>query len=312
MSLRRTTVHEITTPTAAQLGDPPEALAEAPARAARRRPRPWVADLPRFLVLVVLAILFLAPIYWMITTSLKSEADTVAQPVQWWPHAPTLENYRTILASPNAPFLRWTWNSLFTSTAFALGSVLLAVLTAYPLSRMRFPGRDVWFWVILSSMMIPGIIFLIPHYLMMIRFDWIDTYHALIWPGLPAAFGIFLMRQFMVSIPREVEEAARLDGANSLQILVFILIPFLTAPMATLGLFQFMASWNNYVWPLFVVHGDMQTLPVAITSFSSRYWTAYGKLMAGTAIASVPILIAFLFAQRYFIRGMSLTGLKDE
>ncbi|MFU8889856.1 MAG: carbohydrate ABC transporter permease, partial [Trueperaceae bacterium] len=147
---------------------------------------------------------------------------------------------------------------------------------------------------------------------MMIRFDWIDTYHALIWPGLPAAFGVFLMRQFFVSIPREVEEAARLDGANSLQILVFVLLPFLTAPMATLALFQFMASWNNYVWPLFVVHGEMQTLPVAITSFSSRYWTAYGKLMAGTAIASLPILIAFLFTQRYFIRGMSLTGLKDE
>jgi multiple sugar transport system permease protein len=248
----------------------------------------------------------------MVTTSLKTEAATVARPVQWWPSEPTLENYRTILQSPNAPFLRWTWNSVFTSVAFAFGSVVLAVLTAYPLSRMRFPGRDTWFWVILSSMMVPGVIFLIPHYLMMIRFDWIDTYHALIWPGLPAAFGIFLMRQFFVSIPREIEEAARLDGANSVQVLVRILLPFLTAPMATLALFQFMASWNNYVWPLFVVHGEMQTLPVAITSFSSRYWTAYGKLMAGTAIASVPILIAFLFAQRYFIRGLSLTGLKDE
>jgi len=273
--------------------------------------RAW-SDVVRFALLCVLAVLFLMPIYWMVATSLKTEAAAVAQPVQWWPHEPTLENYRTILASPNAPFLRWTWNSLFTSTVFAGLSVLLAVLTAYPLSRMRFRGRDTWFWTILSSMMIPGVIFLIPHYLMMIRFDWIDTYHALIWPGLPAAFGVFLMRQFFVSIPREVEEAARIDGANSLQTLVYVLLPFLTAPMATLALFQFMASWNNYVWPLFVVHGDMQTLPVAITSFSSRYWTAYGKLMAGTAIASVPILIAFLFTQRFFIRGMSLTGLKDE
>jgi multiple sugar transport system permease protein len=293
---------------------PPTAVAAgATATAAYRRSklRGW-RDALRFVVLCVLAALFLVPIYWMVATSLKTEAAAVAQPVQWWPHEPTLENYRTLLASPNAPFLRWTWNSLFTSTAFAGLSVLLAVVTAYPLSRMRFGGRDVWFWTILSSMMIPGVIFLIPHYLMMIRFDWIDTYHALIWPGLPAAFGVFLMRQFFVSIPRELEEAARLDGANSLQILVYVLLPFLTAPMATLALFQFMASWNNYVWPLFVVHGDMQTLPVAITSFSSRYWTAYGKLMAGTAIASVPILIAFLFTQRFFIRGMSLTGLKDE
>lgn len=278
----------------------------------RRDGGPSWRDLPRFLLLALLALAFLAPIYWMVTTSLKTEAATVARPVQWWPKEPTLENYRTILESPNAPFARWTFNSLFTSTALALGSVLLAVLTAYPLSRMRFRGRVIWFWVILSSMMIPGVIFLIPHYLMMIGFGWVDTYHALIWPGLPAAFGIFLMRQFFLSIPRELEEAARLDGASSLQTLWFVLLPFLVAPMATLGLFQFMASWNNYVWPLFVVHGDMQTLPVAITTFSSRYWTAYGKLMAGTAIASVPVLIAFLFAQRYFIRGMSLTGLKDE
>jgi multiple sugar transport system permease protein len=289
----------------------PEPTAVAALRYERRGRRAW-RDALRFVALCLLAVLFLMPIYWMVATSLKSEAAAVARPVQWWPHEPTLENYRTILASPNAPFLRWTWNSLFTSSAFALLSVALAVITAYPLSRMRFRGRDTWFWAILSSMMIPGVIFLIPHYLMMIRFDWIDTYHALIWPGLPAAFGVFLMRQFFVSIPREVEEAARLDGANSLQILVWVLLPFLVAPMATLGLFQFMASWNNYAWPLFVVHGDMQTLPVAITSFSSRYWTAYGKLMAGTAIASVPILIAFLFTQRFFIRGMSLTGLKDE
>jgi len=269
-------------------------------------------DLIRFALLLVLAILFLAPIYWMLATSLKTEAATVVRPVQWWPHQPTLENYRTILQSPSASFARWTWNSLFTSLAFAIGSVGLAIVTAYPLSRMRFAGRSTWFWVILSSMMIPAVIFLIPHYLMMIEFNWIDTYNALIWPGMPAAFGVFLMRQFFLSIPRELEEAARLDGANSMQILVHVLLPFLIAPMVTLGLFQFMASWNNYVWPLFVVHGEMQTLPVAITTFSSRYWTEYGKLMAGTAIASLPVLIAFLFAQRFFIKGMSLTGLKDE
>lgn len=274
--------------------------------------RPRWRDLPRFLLLTFLAVLFLLPVYWMVTTSLKTEAATVARPVQWWPHEPTLENYRTILSLPNAPFARWTFNSLLSASAFALGSVVLAVLTAYPLSRMRFRGRNLWFWVVLSSLMIPGIIFLIPHYLMMIDFGWIDTYHALIWPGLPSAFGVFLMRQFFVSIPRELEEAARLDGANSLQVLWHVLLPFLVAPMATLGLFQFMASWNNYVWPLFVVHGEMQTLPVALTTFSSRYVTSYGKLMAGTALASVPVLVAFLFAQRYFIRGMSLTGLKDD
>lgn len=281
----------------------------APAATRRRRlPR----GVGRFLTLSVLAVLFLAPVYWMASTSLKPESDTIARPVQWIPENPTLENYRAIFSSPNASFLRWTWNSLITSVSFSLLTVVLGVLTAYPLARMKFPGRQVWFWTLIASMMVPGIIFLIPHYLMMIRFNWIDTYNALIWPGVPGAFGVFLMRQFLVTIPRELEEAARLDGANSLQILWYVLIPFLIAPMAALALFSFMACWNNYVWPLFVVHGEMQTLPVAITTFSSRYWTAYGKLMAGTAIASLPVLIAFLLAQPYFIRGMSLTGLKDD
>ncbi|MEX2535856.1 MAG: carbohydrate ABC transporter permease [Trueperaceae bacterium] len=279
-----------------------------PSTRPRRRPR----GVGRFLTLGLLALVFLAPVYWMASTSLKTESDTIARPVQWIPLSPTLENFHAIFASPNASFLRWTWNSLFTSAAFSLLTVALGVITAYPLARMRFPGRQAWFWILLASMMVPGIIFLVPHYLMMIEFGWIDTYNALIWPGVPGAFGVFLMRQFLVSIPRELEEAARLDGANSLQILWYVLLPFLIAPMAALALFSFMASWNNYVWPLFVVHGDMQTLPVAITSFSSRYWTAYGKLMAGTAIASLPVMIAFLFAQPYFIRGMSLTGLKDE
>jgi multiple sugar transport system permease protein len=288
-----------------------ERRVERPLTRKTKQPR-WLKDLPRFLLLCVLAVIFLAPIYWMLSTSFKPESDTVARPVQWLPERPTLQNYRDILNSPNARFLRWTWNSLFTAGVFSLVTVFLSVITAYPLSRMKFPGRNIWFWFILSSLMVPGVIFLIPHYLMMIRFNWIDTYHALIWPGVPGVFGIFLMRQFFLSIPRELEEAARLDGANSWQILWRIHAPFLIAPMATLALFNFMGSWNNYVWPLFVVHGEMQTLPVAITSFSSRYWTAYGKLMAGAAIASVPILIAFLFAQRYFIRGMSLTGLKDE
>ncbi len=271
-----------------------------------------VSSALKLVVLIFLAVVFLAPVYWMLNTSLKPESDTVARPVQWVPWHPTLENYGFILQSSGTMFLRWMFNSVFAAVCFSLVTIVLAVITAYPLARMKFPGKNIWFWFILSSMMIPGVIFLIPHYLMMVRFNWIDTYHALIWPGAASVFGIFLMRQFLLSIPRDFEEAGRIDGANSLQILVKILLPFLVAPIVTLGLFNFMGSWNNYVWPLFVEHAEMQTLPVAITNFSSRYWTAYGKLMAGTAIASVPILIVYLIAQPYFVQGMSLTGLKDE
>jgi len=282
-------------------------LAQVAVQKRRRLPR----DIPRFVTLCVLTVIFLAPIYWMVSTSIKPESDTIAAPPQWIPKRPTLANYLEVLNSPDGRILRWTWNSVFTSFAYSFVHVALCVLTAYPLARMRFRGRDIWFWVILSSMMVPGIMTLIPTYMMMIKFGWIDTYHALIWPGVAAAFGVFMLRQFFLGIPRELEEAARMDGANSLHILRHVILPLSIPPIVTLLVFSFMASWNNYVWPLFVVHGDMQTLPVGITLFSSRYITEFGKLMAGTTIASIPVLIAFLIAQRYFVQSVALTGLKD-
>lgn len=273
----------------------------------RRRPR----DVPRFVVLLLLALLFLAPLYWMLSTSFKPEADTIAVPVQWIPASPTIANYREILTSPDGNILRWAWNSLFTSLAFTAAHLIVCVLAAYAFARMRFPGRDAWFWFVLSSMMVPGIVTLIPSYIMMIQLNWIDTYHALIWPGVAGAFGVFLLRQFFVGIPRELEEAARLDGANHLQVLRHVILPLSVPVLATLAVFSFMGSWNNYVWPLFVVHGDLQTLPVGINSFSSRYTTDYGKLMAGTAIAAIPVLVAYLLAQRYLEQGIAVTGLKE-
>ena len=273
----------------------------------RRRPR----DLPRFVTLCVLALLFLAPLYWMVSTSFKPESDTIASPVQWIPARPTLDNYREILTSPDGNILRWAWNSVFTSLAYTAAHLIVSVLAAYAFARLKFPGRDAWFWTVLSSMMVPGIVTLIPSYVMMIQLNWIDTYHALIWPGISGAFGVFLLRQFFLGIPRELEEAAKLDGAGSLQILWHVVLPLSVPVLVTLSVFAFMGSWNNYVWPLFVVHGDMQTLPVGITSFSSRYTTDYGKLMAGTAIAAIPVLIAYLVAQRYLVEGIAVSGLKE-
>jgi multiple sugar transport system permease protein len=271
-----------------------------------------VRDIPRFLLLLVLAIVFLAPLYWMLSTSFKPEAATISIPVQWIPQNPTLENYHEILNSPDGRLLRWTWNSFFVAAAFTLATLTLCVLAAYPLARMRFKGRNAWFWFILSSMMIPGIVTFIPTYIMMLNFNWIDTYHALIWPGVANAFGVFLLRQFFIGIPRELEEAARMDGANSLQILRHVILPLSVPVLVTLGVFSFMGSWNNYVWPLYVATSpDMQTLPVGLTSFSQRYVTEYGKLMAGTALASIPVLIAYLLAQRYLVQGIALTGMKE-
>lgn len=284
----------------------------APTTARRVRRRRMPRDLPRFVLLCVLALIFLAPVYWMISTSFKTEADAISLPVQWIPTRPTLDNYREVLTSPDGDILRWTGNSLYVALAFTVLHVGLCALTAYPLARMRFPGRNAWFWFILSSLMIPGIVTLIPTYIMMLNFDWINSYHALIWPGLSGVFGVFLLRQFFLGIPRELEEAARLDGANSLQILWRIILPLSVPSLATLAVFAFMGSWNNFLWPLFTVTDvDKMTLPVGITTFSQRYVTEYGKLMAATTLAAVPALIAYLLAQRFLEAGLSTTGLKE-
>ncbi|ADV66110.1 carbohydrate ABC transporter permease [Deinococcus maricopensis] len=274
----------------------------------RRVPR----DIPRFILLCVLAVLFLAPIYWMVTTALKAETDVISSPTQWFPAHPTLDNFREVLTSPDGNILRWMWNSLFVATVFTVVHVSLCALTAYPLARMRFPGRDLIFWIILGSMMIPWVVTLIPTYLMMLKFNWINSFHALIWPGIAGAFGVFMLRQFFLGLPKELEEAARLDGANSFQVLWKIILPLSIPALVTLAVFSFMGSWNNFIWPLYVVTDiDKLTLPVGVTTFSQRYVTEYGKLMASTAIASIPVLVAYLFAQRYLIAGLSTTGMKE-
>jgi len=279
-----------------------------PTQSRRRLPR----DIPRFLLLCLLSILFLAPVYWMISTSLKPEVDTISTPVQWWPQHPTLENYREVLTSPDGNIVRWTLNSLFVATVFTVLHVGLCALTAYPLARMRFRGRNAWFWTILASMMIPGIVTLIPTYIMMMQFNWINSYHALIWPGISGVFGIFLLRQFFIGIPKELEEAARLDGASSFKTFYKIILPLSVPALVTLAVFSFMGSWNNYLWPLYTVTEiDKLTLPVGIATFAQRYTTEYGKLMASTTLAAVPVLIAYLVAQRFLESGLATSGLKE-
>jgi len=271
----------------------------------------WRRDGLRFILLCFEAVVFLAPIFWMVSTSLKTEVDATASPPLLFNFAPTLENYLQVLNTPDANILRWMGNSLIVGLVTCVLHVVLCTLTAYPLARMKFRGRDTWFWFLLASLMVPSIVTLIPSYIQHLQMGWIDTYHALIWRGVPAVFGIFLLRQFFLSIPRELEEAAVLDGATHLQILRHVIVPLSTPALVTLAVFAFLGSWNDYIWPLFVSHGDMQTLPVGLASFSSRFSIVYGKLMASASLSTIPVLIAYLFAQRYIVQGLTVGGVKE-
>jgi len=265
----------------------------------------------RVAALIVLTAAFLLPAYWLIATALKPESETITLPLTLAPLHPTLENFKDVLADPSGNVLGWFVNSTITSTAQAAVHVVLCILAAYPLARLTFPGRDAWFWIILSTLMLPPVVLLVPRYVMMLELDWIDTYHPLIWVHVASAFGVFLLRQFFLGIPRDLEDAARLDGANILQVIRHVIVPASVPAIVTLFVFSFLFSWNDFLWPLFTVRGELETLPVGLSKFAGRYATEYGSLMAAAALAALPAVIGFFFAQRYIVQGVTLSGMKD-
>ena len=265
-----------------------------------------------FLVLTALALVWMAPLLYIISTSLKPESETVTWPVRWIPAHFTLENYAHILFSRNkSPILRWLWNSLFTATAHTTLVVLVSSLAAYGYARLRFKGRDALFTVLMATMMVPGVINFVPAYLIVDKLGWVDTYAALIFPALGGVFGVFLLRQFFKGIPRELEEAARIDGAGYFRTYWQIILPLARPALVTLAVFTFMGHWNDFFWPLIVTNdASMRTLPPGLAFFQSQYLTYFGRLTAGDVVSAVPILILFLFAQRYFVKGIALSGIK--
>lgn len=265
----------------------------------------------RFILLAIVALLFLFPIYWTIVTALKPSDAATTVPVQWWPANPTWENFQQVLLDPRSDVIRWTFNSVVTSVAQASAHVVICILAAYAFARLSFKGRDTWFWIVLASLMLPPAVILIPRYVLMLELGWIDTFHPLIWPAVSSAFGVFLLRQFFLTIPRDLEDAARIDGANILQVIWHVIIPSSVPALVTLFVFAYLFTWNDFIWPLFTVHGDTSTLPVGLSKYSSQYLTEYGKLMAATVLAALPAIIGFIFAQRYIVQGVTLSGLKE-
>jgi multiple sugar transport system permease protein len=266
--------------------------------------------------LLALAVLWLSPIAWVVVTSLKPAPDIIRLPPEWIPWPPTAAHYHEVLlgSSRTARIGRAFANSL----VVALGSVVLVLATsamaAYPLARMRFPGRSLVFVLLVGSLMIPNAVLLVPQYVLTQRLGWLSTYQGLIVPeaALLFAFGVFLLRQFFVTMPRELEDAARIDGAGPWQVFSRIIIPLSQPVLAALAIFAFRSAWNDFLWPLIAVNKpEMFPLPVALALLRSAYSAeSYGPIMAGAALSALPLLVVFVVANRRIVEGVRLSGLK--
>lgn len=261
----------------------------------------------RWLLLFAGGIMMVAPIAFMISTSLK------------WPHEiynlalipdePHLENYTYVLE--DGRFYAWFINSMIIATITTVSNVLFDSLVGYTLCKFRFPGRYIVFIAILSTLMIPTEMLVIPWYLMSQAFGWLDSYWGIMFPGLMTAFGTFLMKQFFETVPDDFIEAARIDGLNELQIWWTVAMPLVRPALAALAIFVFLGNWTAFIWPLIVTNStEMYTLPVGLSSFSDEADVQWELIMTGAAISTIPTLIVFLIFQRFIIRGVVMAGLK--
>jgi multiple sugar transport system permease protein len=259
--------------------------------------------------LAVLAFVMLLPFLWMLGTSLMDELGVFRVPPPIIPAPPRWSNYPEALTA--LPFGRFFLNTLIFAAAVVVGQVTTSAVAAYALARLDFPGRDRLFVVILSVLMVPAVVLLIPRFLLITALGWVDTYPGLISTELVSVWGIFLLRQFFQSVPRDLEDAARLDGAGEWQVFTRIVLPLAKPALATLALFAFVDAWKSFQWPLVATRSlEMRTVEVGVAAFHSYYYTNWPYQMAAAVTALVPIVIVFFLAQRYFVRGIQLTGMK--
>lgn len=283
-----------------------------PRKVERRDPGERLKIALSYVVLGLITLAFVAPLLWMVSTSLKPNFQTTRFPPQWVPTQLSNEGYSALLgANSQAPVFRWFLNSMFAASAQTLLILVTASLAAYALARMSFPGKNLLFGAILATLFIPPVSLIVPNYLIVDMFGWLDTLYAVIVPGAAGAFGVFFLRQFFLSLPAEIEEAALIDGANRFQIFTRVILPLSKAPLATLAILSFLTNWNDFLWPLYVLFNAPNfTLQPALGILQSSYTTNYTIIMAGGVLATVLPLILYLFAQRYIIEGVSRSGLK--
>jgi multiple sugar transport system permease protein len=316
--------------TAAAAPTPLEDLTEADVTRSGRRSRRRGWHGLAYLILVPGAILFVAPFAWLISASFQPMGDIFSWPPQWIPKHPTLHGYRSFLGigadavgSPQA--WRWFANSAFVATSVTVLQLFFNSLAAYVFAKRTFPGKNAIFMLFLATMMVPGQVTLIPNYLVLKHIPlfggnnllgqggsgWLDSYYGLILPGAVSAFGIFLLRQYMSSIPDELLDAARIDGASEFKIYSRIVIPLCGPALAATGIFTFVAAWEDFFWPLIIVSTpEHYTAPLGLALFVVKNRTDWSVVMAGSVIATIPMVLVFIFFQRRFIQGIAVSGLK--
>jgi multiple sugar transport system permease protein len=271
----------------------------------RRNPLFWV-------LMITLTLVFVGPLVYMLLTSFKTNVESRSVPPTLFPAEPSLDAYRTLFFGDDAsPVLLWLANSFMAATAHAVLVVVIASLAGYALAKMDFPFKKLIFGAIIATLFVPGFIFLMPNFLILNQLGWLDTLWALIVPGAAGAFGVFFMRQFFAGMPAEFEESARIDGAGPWRTFFLIVLPNAKPAVVTLAILSFLANWNDFIWPIYVLFSpERLTLPVGLSKLQGSYTIDYPVIMAGAAIASIPVLILYVFVQRYVIEGVASSGVK--
>lgn len=267
---------------------------------------------PRWLYAVLLggAVLMIGPFVWMVVSSLKPEAEVMAIPPTWWPEQITTSNYAQLFSRLDFP--TYFLNSSLVAIAVTLGNVIFGSMLGYALAKLEFPGKRTVFSLVLLTLMVPGVVTFVPLFVLTTNIGLTNTLPGMFLPFLVSPFGVFLMRQYIQTLPDELIAAARVDGAGELRIFFSVILPLCGPALATLAILTFLASWNNFLWPLVVAQTeDKYTLPVALALYSvGQNSTQYGLLLAGAVVVVVPVVAVFLVLQRYFVQGIAMTGIK--
>ena len=266
-----------------------------------------------YLLLLAIALLILLPFYWMFLTSILPISEVYSTSTKWLPRRIDLSAYVNAFSSEVLPFARLFMNSVIVATSVTILQVFTSSLAAYSFARLRYPGRDILFWVYLATLMIPVQVTMIPTFIILGWLGWVDTYRGLILPAAFSPFGVFLLRQYFLTLPYELEDAARIDGASFLQTYWLIIMPLAGPAITALSIFTFLAQWNEFLWPLIVVNRlEMFTLSIGLQYYRGLEFAQWPEVMAVSLVSMLPVLIVFLVQQRRFVQGIALTGLTGK